>query len=79
MFIEQSLCISFHVHALSVPKLLLYVLKDFLICLVHEMLQLVDGAVDLFSSIFKEDGLLIDMEVPEKPRTLDVYIQGWHN
>jgi transcription initiation factor TFIID subunit TAF12 len=42
-------------------------------------LQLEDGAVDLFSNTIKEDGLLIDMEVPEKPMTLDVYVQGWHN
>jgi hypothetical protein len=43
------------------------------------MSQLEDGAVDLFSNTVKEDGLLIDMEVPEKPKTLDVYVQGWHN
>jgi hypothetical protein len=43
------------------------------------MSQLEYGAVDLFSNTVKEDGLLIDMEVPVKPRTLDVYIQGWHN
>jgi hypothetical protein len=43
------------------------------------MSQLDDGVVDLFSNTVKEDGLLIDMEVLEKPRTLDVYVQGWHN
>jgi hypothetical protein len=43
------------------------------------MLQLEDGVVELFSKAVKEDGLLIDMEVPEKPKTIDVYIQGWHN
>jgi hypothetical protein len=43
------------------------------------MSQLEDGAVDLFSNTVKEDGLLIDMEVPVKPRTLDVYVKGWHN
>jgi hypothetical protein len=35
--------------------------------------------VDLFSNTVKEDGLLIDMEIVEKPRTIDVYIQGWYN
>ena len=35
--------------------------------------------MDLFLNTVKEDGLLIDMEVPEKPRTFDVYIQDWHN
>jgi hypothetical protein len=27
----------------------------------------------------KEDELTIDMEVAEKPRTIDVYVQSWHN
>ena len=35
--------------------------------------------MDLFSNTVKDDGLLIDMEVPEKPEILDIYIQGWHN
>jgi hypothetical protein len=43
------------------------------------MSQLEDGVVYLFSNTVKEDGLLIDMEVVEKPRTIDVYVQGWHN
>ena len=60
-------------------ELFLYFLKDFLICVVHLLLQLEDGAVDLFSNSIKEDGLLVDMEAPKKPRTLNVYIQGWHN
>ena len=60
-------------------ELLFFVLKDFFICLEHFLLQLEDGAVDLFSNTIKDDGLLIDMEVLEKPRTLDIYLQGWHN
>jgi hypothetical protein len=42
--------------------------------LISSMLQLEEGAVDLFSKIVKEDGLTIDMEVVEKPRTIDVYV-----
>jgi len=38
-----------------------------------------DGAVELFSNAVKDDGLLVEMDVPEKPRSIDVYIQGWHN
>ena len=60
-------------------ELLLYVLMDSLIRDVHLLLQLEDGAVDLFSNSIKEDGLLVDMEAPKKPRVLSVYIQGWHN
>jgi hypothetical protein len=43
------------------------------------MLQLEEGVVDLFSKIVKDDGLVIDMEVVEKPRTIDEYVQAWHN
>jgi hypothetical protein len=43
------------------------------------MLQLEEGAVDLFSKTVKDDGLVIDMEVVEKPRTIDEYVQAWHN
>ena len=60
-------------------ELLLYVLMDSLICNVHLLLQVEDGAVDLFSNTVKEDGLLVDMEAPEKTKALNVYIQGWHN
>jgi hypothetical protein len=42
-------------------------------------MQLEEGAVDLFSKSVKEDGLDIDMDVIEKPRTIDVYVQAWHN
>jgi hypothetical protein len=43
------------------------------------MLQLEEGAVDLFLKSIKEDGLEIDMDGVEKPRTIDVYVQAWHN
>jgi hypothetical protein len=38
-----------------------------------------EGAVDLFSKTVKEDGLEIDMEVVDKPKTIDKYVQAWHN
>jgi hypothetical protein len=38
------------------------------------MLQLEEGVVDLFSKIVKDDCLAIDMEVAEKPKTIDVYV-----
>jgi hypothetical protein len=47
--------------------------------LFSSMLQLKKGVVDLFSKTMKEDGLTIDMEVAEKPKTIDVYVQAWHN
>jgi hypothetical protein len=47
--------------------------------LISLILQLEEGAVDLFSKSVKEDGLDIDMDVIEKPRTIDVYVQAWHN
>jgi hypothetical protein len=43
------------------------------------MLQLEDGAVDLFSKTIKDDGLEIDMQAIEKPRTMDEYVQAWRN
>lgn len=60
-------------------QLLLHVLKDFLICDVHILLQLEDAAVDILTNSVKEDGLVVDMAVPEKPRSLIAYMQGWHN
>ena len=54
-------------------------MKVFLICHVHSILQLEDGVVDLFTNSVKENGLLIDMEVPERPKSLMVYIEGWHH
>jgi hypothetical protein len=43
------------------------------------MLQLEEGAVDLYSKIVKEDGLEIDMKIFEKPRTMDEYVQACQN
>jgi hypothetical protein len=43
------------------------------------MLQREEGAVDLFLKSVKEDGLEIDMDGVEKLRTINVYIQAWHN
>jgi hypothetical protein len=43
------------------------------------ILQLEEGSVDLFSKSIKEDNLEIDMDVVEKPKTIDVYVQAWHN
>jgi hypothetical protein len=42
-------------------------------------LQLEEGTVDQFSKSVKEDGLDIDMDVGEKPKTINVYVQAWHN
>jgi hypothetical protein len=47
-------------------------------CLVSSMLQLEEGSIDLYTKTVKEDGLTIDMEVAEKPRTIDAYVQVWH-
>jgi hypothetical protein len=38
-----------------------------------------EGAGDLFSKTVKEDNLEIDMEVVDKPKTIDKYVQAWHN
>ena len=40
------------------------------------MLQLEDGIVDLLQKIVKDNGLEIDMQVIEKPRTMDEYVQA---
>jgi hypothetical protein len=42
-------------------------------------LQLEEGVVDLFSKIVKDDGLAIDLDVAQKPRSISLYIQAWHN
>ena len=47
--------------------------------LISSMLQLEKGIVDLFSKTVEEDGLTIEMEVVEKPKTIDIYVQAWHN
>ena len=43
------------------------------------ILQLEAGSIDLFSKSVKEENLEIDMDVVEKPKTIDMYIQAWHN
>jgi hypothetical protein len=40
------------------------------------ILQLDEGSVDLFSKSIKEDNLEINMDVVEKPKTIDVYVQA---
>jgi hypothetical protein len=42
------------------------------------LLQLEDGAVDLFSKSVKDDGLAINMDVASKPRSISLYIHDWH-
>jgi hypothetical protein len=46
---------------------------------ISSILQLEEGVVDLFSKSIKEDSLDIDMDVVEKPRTINAYVQAWHN
>jgi hypothetical protein len=43
------------------------------------ILQLEEGSVDLFSKSVKKDNLEIDVDVVEKPKTIDVYVQAWQN
>jgi hypothetical protein len=40
------------------------------------LLQLEEGVVDMFSKSVKEDGLAIDMDVVQKPRSISQYIQA---
>jgi hypothetical protein len=47
--------------------------------LLFSLLQLEEGAVDLFSKTVKDDGLAIDLDVAQKPRSISLYIQAWHN
>jgi hypothetical protein len=47
--------------------------------LISSILQLEEGNVDLFSKTVKEDDLEIDMQVVDKPKTIDKYVQAWHN
>jgi hypothetical protein len=47
--------------------------------LMSSILQLEEGSVDLFSKNIKEDNLEINIDVVEKPKTIDVYVQAWHN
>jgi hypothetical protein len=43
------------------------------------LLQLEEGVVDLFSKTVKDDGLAIDLDVAQKPRSIDLYVHAWHN
>jgi hypothetical protein len=47
--------------------------------LLFSLLQLEEDAVDLFSKTVKDDGLAIDLDVAQKPRSISLYIQAWHN
>jgi hypothetical protein len=47
--------------------------------LLSSLLQLEEGTVDLFSKTVKYDGLAIDLDVAQKPRSISLYIQAWHN
>jgi hypothetical protein len=33
----------------------------------------------MFSKIIKDDGLAIDLDVAQKPRSISLYIHAWHN
>jgi hypothetical protein len=37
------------------------------------------AADDLFSKTVKDDGLLIDLDVAQRPRSISQYIQAWHD
>ena len=43
------------------------------------LLQLEDGIVDLLAKAIDEDGLEMCIESIQKPRTIDEYVQAWHN
>ena len=53
--------------------------NDFTLWLMSSTLQLEEGSVDLFSQSVKEDNLEVDMDVTEKPKTIDMYVQAWQN
>jgi hypothetical protein len=44
--------------------------------LLSSLLQLGEGAVDLFSKTVKDDGLVIDLDVAQKPRSISLFIQA---
>jgi hypothetical protein len=48
-------------------------------CPCQLFLQLEDGAVLLFSKTVDDDGLEITTLGNLKPRTVDEYVQAWHN
>jgi hypothetical protein len=47
--------------------------------LLSSLLQLEEGVVDLFSKTVKDNGLAINLDVAQKPRSISLYIQVWHN
>jgi hypothetical protein len=47
--------------------------------LLSSLLKLEEGAVDLFSKTVKDDSLAIDLDVAQKPKSIDLYVQAWHN
>jgi hypothetical protein len=47
--------------------------------LLSSVLQLEEGAIDLFSKTIKDDRLAIDLNVAQKPKYTSLYIQAWHN
>ena len=57
----------------------LFISNDFTLWLMSSTLQLEEGSVDLFSQSVKEDNLEVDMDVDEKPKTIDAYVQAWQN
>jgi hypothetical protein len=44
--------------------------------LLSSLLQLEEGVVDLFSKTVKDDGLAIDLDVAQKPRSISLYFQA---
>jgi hypothetical protein len=46
---------------------------------ISSLLQLEEGAVDLFSKTVKDDSWAKDLDVAQKPKSISLYIQAWHN
>jgi hypothetical protein len=42
------------------------------------LLQFEEGAVDLFSKTVKDNGLAIDLDVAQKPRSINLYVHAWY-
>ena len=38
-----------------------------------------EDVVDLFSKTIKDNGLAMDLDVAQKPRSISLYIQIWYN
>ena len=43
------------------------------------ILQIEEGTVQMLAKTIEENGLEICTEGRQKPRTIDEYIQAWHN